>query len=257
MLLIGLLSVLSAAEAPPALNLFLQDFARKREHIVVLEARFSQENITPDDITEAEGDLLFVHPRRIVFRYMEVGITYLVDDTVVYEHDAENEQVRMHDMKDEPALEALFLGFRSDIGQLLKTHEIRLFDPGDERPGTIGLELTPKPAADDEEAEAVLFERARLFLRLKDYVPVYVHLAIDKESENTLEFHDIKVNPEIAPGRTQLDLPEGTRIIDSDENVKEAGPDGARIPEAIEPKYPQSDVEQPAEAAAGAGKADS
>ncbi|MFA6240636.1 MAG: outer membrane lipoprotein carrier protein LolA [Candidatus Hydrogenedentales bacterium] len=237
-------------EVPPVVA-FLADFAQKRDHIQSLTARFFQENVTPDETTPSSGEIIYIKPRRIMFRYADPEVTYLIDGLRVYEYDAQLEQVQVYDLGDDPQAEALFLGFDSDTTRLQQAYDVALVDPEKPDLGKHGLELTPKQKPKQEDAEPVtpLFNKVRLTLRDGDYLPSYIHVFNDNDSEVRISVTNVEVNPALDPKQTQLDLPEGTRIIQNEQDVETVGPGGKRIPEIaqtdIAPTAPASTETKP------------
>jgi hypothetical protein len=140
-------------------------------------------------------------------------------------------------------MEALFLGFASDTSKLRKAYSIEFFEPAGAEGVAKGLELRPKPrpeqpATPDREAvadeeQSHFFERARLFLREADYLPVRIRTDVDHESQVDLRIVDLKLNATDEPSILQVELPEGTKIIRNEELVETVGAGGKRIPETV------------------------
>ncbi|MBX7258130.1 MAG: outer membrane lipoprotein carrier protein LolA [Candidatus Hydrogenedentes bacterium] len=228
-----------AEEAKPAVApvaAFLAEFAEKREHIQGLTARFLQENVTEDETTPSTGEIVYAKPRRILFRYADPSVTYLIEGLRVYEYDEQLEQVQIFDLGDDPQAEALFLGFDSDTTRLKEAYEIALGEPEKPDCGKKGLELTPrlKPDAGQSDTVTPLFNKVRLTLREGDYLPCFIHVFNDDDSEVRISVSDISVNSTATPMPVELLLPEGTRIIENEESVKTVGPGGMRIPEGLQ-----------------------
>ena len=136
MLSIALL-IAGCAALPESVDAFLDELARQRQDVVSLEASFVMENRTPDESLQSVGRLLFVRPRRIVFRIlnpdtMDPVHEILIDHSRVFEHDHELEQIQIYDRGKDPDMEALFAAFESDPTELRQAYQLDLFDPGDE-----------------------------------------------------------------------------------------------------------------------------
>ena len=216
-----------------ALDRFLAEFVGKRDAIKYLKAPFSQVNTTPDERVSSSGRLVYAKPRRIVFRYEtpEPSVC-LIDGLRVFEYDVSLKQVQIFTLEDDPETEGLYLGFESDLTRLQEAYEMELFTPGAEFPDTTGLVLRPKPRSGHDKAG--LFERVHLYLRNKDLLPVRIYIVNDPESQVDIRIHDCVVNGPVDPRDTQLDLPEGVRIVEDDVVVETVGAQGKRIPEAID-----------------------
>lgn len=239
-----MLSVCMAFAATQPLDAFWADFAQKRDQVVVLEAKFTQTNTSVDEEEVSKGTLVYAKPRRIVFSYEtpEKSVC-LIDGLRVYEYDVEFKQVQIFNLEDDAETEALYLGFESDIARLTKAYDVEMMEPGDAFPNTKCIVLKPKPREDNS---APLFERVHLYLRDKDYLPVRIYIVNDEDSSVDIEIKDIAVNKPLEPAATQLDLPEGVRIIEDDVFVEQVGPEGKRTPDSVVPKLPASEA-KPAE----------
>ena len=77
-----LLWTVFAAVEPENVDAFLEELSARRDAIRVVQARIERENVTTDGVFEARGTMLFVHPKRIVFRYDESSETDLLIDAL-------------------------------------------------------------------------------------------------------------------------------------------------------------------------------
>ncbi len=226
----------AASTTAPTVDEFFADFAKKREPIERLEARFVQDTVTPDETTRTIGYIVYQKPRRIMLRYLDPEVTYLVDGNRVYQYNVELEQVQVYDLDDDPQLEALFLGFDSDTNRLRDAYSIELFDPDPSTCGEEGLRLLPLPAepsgaaGSTDESVAPLFQEIALYLRGDDLLPCRIHVINDAESNVEISVDDFKINDAAGDAAARIDLPEGTMIIENEENVEQVGPGGKWIP---------------------------
>jgi outer membrane lipoprotein-sorting protein len=230
-LILVLAAAPASAESGPApsaeFDRFFADYAQKREGIHVLEARFEQKTIYPDEILTTEGDLIYARPRRIVFRTEDPERTTLVDGQRVYEYEPEIKQAAIYDIGDNPQADIFFFGFDNDTEALRKSYDVRLVTFPDETRGSKGLLIKPKP----ESAAEARFVEVTLYLRDADYLPYRIRIVNDEESQVIVDITGLEVNGKIDPARTQLPLAEGTRIIDNDVPIETVGAGGKRIPE--------------------------
>jgi outer membrane lipoprotein-sorting protein len=222
-----------------ALAEFLQEFSERRGDVQNVQAVFVQNEISPDDIVKSEGMLVYVSPRRILFRYADPAIVYLIDALRVYEYDAEFEQVQAFDLKNDPEAEALFLGFGGDPERLREAYDLSLSDAEPGACGTRVLTLTPRspdtedvPQEDlyDDAIASSLFIEARLTLSGDDMLPCRIEIINDSENRVIIDVLKYSVNEPIEPGADRLELPEGTRIIENEELTETVGPEGAVLP---------------------------
>jgi len=238
--MIGMILALVAAavgEASPEFDAFFADFAEKRDRVNVLEARFSQMNVTPEETIHSQGAIVYVKPRRIVFRYdePEPGMTYLIDGVKAYEYEPDIRQLQGYDLEDNRETEIFFLGFDNNAEGLRKAYDVALFEPENKEQGARGILLRPKK----REKDGGFFEEVSLYLRDQDYFPYRIHVVNDAESSVVIEISDFTFNGPLDPAKTQIALPEGTRIIVNDELVEKVGPGGTSVPE---PATPASDT---------------
>lgn len=239
--------------AAPELDLeaFFKVFDERRAGVHALSADFVQENVTPDETSEATGAILYARPRRIIFRYDSEESPYalLLDGLRVYEYEADLGELKVVDLEDDPQMEALFLGFETDVERLREAYDISTFDPADEPGAAFGLVLRPRMNEEDaaEEGAEPLFERVRLWLRDKDYLPIKIQIVNDRETQSVMRIENLEVNPALTPEMTQLEIAPDTKIIENEEFVETVGAEGAHVPEALLP--PPADPAAPVESA--------
>ncbi|MFO7975332.1 MAG: outer membrane lipoprotein carrier protein LolA [Candidatus Hydrogenedentota bacterium] len=229
-----LLAALAAAVEveTESMDAFLEELAARRDAIHVVRADIHRENTTPDGIFEAQGAMVYARPRRIVFRYEDPVVTdLLIDDRRIYRYDEDMEQLLVDDLDDDPATEALYLGFEKDFGRLREAFELSFFIPETKEGAVKGLLLKPRKEANgDETGPAAVFEAVYLYLREEDYLPTRVVVVNDEESRVELRMSDYEVNCPIEPEETQFRVPEGTMIVENQEAYEEAPPGGLLLP---------------------------
>lgn len=217
-----------AYEDPGAL---LDAIAKRRAPVSSLKARFIMDNTTPAERRRTEGELLYVAPRRLVFRLFDpegaLTTAYVFDDETVYEYDVELEQMQRSTEIAPADIEALFAAFESDPDEVRALYETSLFDPGDmSARAAHGLLLRPKPREDGQP----LFERVRIYLTGDSLLPVKLHVVNSAESEVMIVFGPFEVNGAVAAEETQLALPEGTMVIEDGEPMGEVEEAVRRVP---------------------------
>ena len=237
--LIAVVALLSQPADP--VDEFLTMLAERRKDVHVLEAQFLMENIMPDETARSVGTLLYVRPRRVVFRILDPEsatdeLVILIDQSRVYEYDVELEQVQVYDRDSAADMEALFAAFESDPDDMREAYDVELFEPGPDNPkARHGFVLRPK---ENEDPQPRLFERARLFLRGDDLLPTKIHIVNDAESQVILEFDNCHVNRAIDPAATQLHIPKGVTVVENEQIVTKVGRKGMHVPEPIVPRIP-------------------
>jgi outer membrane lipoprotein-sorting protein len=225
-----LLSALGAAEAPDSLDEFFERYAKQRDGVRVLEARFSQKNLLPgEDISGTQGTLFYARPRRIVLRTDDPETVTLVDGDKYYEYDAEFKQLVIYSLESEATADVFFLAFDQDTASLRKNYLVDMLRRDDPR-GHDGILIRPKR----EEGSTPPFEEVSVFLRESDMLPYEVRIAHDADSQVFFYISEYVVNGDTAPEKSQLVLPEGTKVIENDVVIETVGTGGKRIPQAID-----------------------
>ncbi len=229
---------LSALAAPdPSFEQFFADFAKKRDGITTLEAHFVQKSIVPDETLSTDGDLVYSKPRRIVFKTEEPNRITLVEDKRVMEYEEELRQLVMFDLEDNARADVFFLGFDNDTESLRKSYDVSLFTSSDDKRGTRGLLLKPKP----KENEEPLFVEVKLYLRDEDYLPYRIHVVNDKDSQVDIDVREYKVNVKLEPAALQVAVPEGTKVVENDTVLETVGPGGKVFPDTAKAAAPKAE----------------
>jgi len=241
----ALVVLLAAAvvSAPESIDALQKELASRRAHIGVVEARFTHEHVTPDDVLRSTGSVLYVRPRRVIFRWeMPDEMTYVADGTELYEYDPLLEQLRILDLAGDPEAEALFFGFEDDLSRLRKAYDLELIKPGDVPGASVGLQLRPKPREDDaEDAPPPLFEWVKLYLRSKDLLPCRVEILNNTDSHVVMCFADVRAKATIDdPKRTELHVPAGTTVVHDEERSETVGEGGKIVLKALDPWIPKT-----------------
>jgi len=200
----------------------LDTFARQRDDIQTLQARFIQQTITPDETIESSGTIVYTSPKRIIFRYEDLEIDYMIDAQNAYEYDAELEQVLIYDIAGRPEAAAFFMGFENNADQLQEAYHVKVLSARDTDVHAFALELIPKA----NEAEDSLFERVVLQIRHGDFLPTVIHITNDAESSVTFHVQDFVLNETLPKNISSLFVPAGTDVIVNDaiaDPVEEGG----------------------------------
>jgi len=235
MIWMTLILAVSIGENDAAFDAFFADFAQKRDGIYALEARFSQQDISKEETLDSKGSIVYIKPRRIIFRYEQtdaLGPTYLIDDQKAYEYEPDIQQLQIYDLKDNPQTEIFFLGFDNDTESLKKAYNIERFTAKEPDPGAHGIILRPK---NKDEAS---FREVDLYLRDEDYLPYRIHIIHENDTQVDIRVKDFQINKGIEPTRTQIKLAEGTKIFEDDTFVEKVGTGGKLTPEPVEPEIP-------------------
>lgn len=218
--------------ADPAVAV-LEDLAAQRAGITTLTASFELANQSGADVTEDTGTFVFQAPERLVFALDnpdagtgEYDMVYLLDGGRFYEHDLVTQQVQVYDYDDGSRMGVLMTAFRRDITRLTEQFEVSVFDPGDyEGEASIGLLLEPKQSKEEPP-----FQRARLYLRKEDSLPVMVYVLHNSQSEMFIQFSEYTKNEPLAPYQAQIAAPKDTVIIENEETFETVGEDLRYLP---------------------------
>ncbi|MEX2016605.1 MAG: outer membrane lipoprotein carrier protein LolA [Candidatus Hydrogenedentales bacterium] len=214
------------AQAPDELDKFVQSFSEKRDDIVSLRAPFTQRTVTPEEILTSHGEVVYMRPKRLLFRYTEPEQVYMLENLRAYEYDPELRQLQIFDLEEQPQTAALFLGFEEDIARLRDAYDLRLLIAADSDT-PVAFEIVPKP--DDADAEAY-FERVIVYLRPQDYLPEELHIINSAESQTIIRFEDYRINEQMDETDVQLYAAPGTDVIVNEEFIERVEEPGKRFP---------------------------
>ena len=223
----------------PAFDRFFEEFVEKRGQIATLQAEFTQQTIMPDEIIETKGRLLYIQPRRLIFLTEDPKQSILLDAKTGYLYEEDAEQVTIFDLVDAAEMELFFLPFENNPEQLRERYSLTLFEITDEAQGKRGLMLEPLAKPDAEEDAEKTFERIRLYLRDKDFLPFRIEVVNPDETRVVIDVPDYQVNQPLLPEATQLKLLPGTDIFEGDVFLEQAGDEGILLPEPIIVKLPE------------------
>lgn len=228
--------IAAAGQATPAE--FFDEFTARRDATEALLASFVQTTITPDETVVSRGSLVYTKPKRLIFRYEDPPLEYMIDGLRVYEYDPDIEQIQIFDLEDRPESEAFYLGFESNVERLQEAYEVRVLPTDDATRHALGVEFTPKPRDDGEDP---YFQRVVIQLAKGDLLPSTILIVNDEESSTSFSVTQYNLNPDLPESASHVSVPEGTTIVD-DTGLTEAGPGGASFPPATTPA-PQGQVE--------------
>lgn len=220
--------VAQVQEPSPEAEAFLSAYSAERDGLETLQARFVQWTYTPDEDIKSEGTVTYVRPKRIIFRYDDPPLSYMIDGTHAYEYDEELEQILVYDIEGQPEAEAFFMGMESDIGEIRKAYQIHVLPPDDAIDGAHAVRLTPHPNDDLEP----LFEHVTLQLRKQDYLPTQILIRNDEDSRVEYTLTGFEKNGELAEDTSQILVKEGSDIVINDVALDRAGPEGHYFPDA-------------------------
>ena len=223
---------IAAAETPPSFDAFFADFAKKRDGVHVLEARFAQTNVSSEETIESSGTVVYVKPRRIVFRYEkpDAGVTYLIHGRKAYEYEPDIKQLQIYSLEDNPRTEVFFLGFDDNTDSLRAAYDVDVFESSEDKAqGSRGIAIRPKKSEDVIPAKAGIQE-VKLFLRDADYLPYHIHIKNDDDSQVDIRITDYAINSKLEPAKTRIALPEGIKVIEDDQVLETVGVGGKSVP---------------------------
>jgi outer membrane lipoprotein-sorting protein len=100
-----------------------------------------------------------------------------------------------------------FFGLGQVSSELEKFYDIRLEDPGADMTGTYSLVLDPKKRRVKKRMESV-----RFWVDRETYLPVQVEYRDQKGNTRVIEFHHMQVNPILAAGLYNLNLPSDVTV---------------------------------------------
>lgn len=227
---------------PDSVDAFYKEFALRRADINTLRANYTERTVTPEEVFESEGTLVYAKPRRIVRRMAPPeNTTLIVDDRRVYQYEPEIKQLVIYRLDDDPRANLLFLGFDSDMESLREAYQVSLFSVEEQASGKKGILIQPKEG--DTEA---WFKEVNLYLDDKDYLPYRIRMVNEDNSQVIIEVRDLKKNPELDPSESQAMIAEGTKVIEDDRVLETVAAGGKVVPGNAEPSAPSAAPATPA-----------
>jgi hypothetical protein len=114
-----------------------------------------------------------------------------------------------------------FLGLGQGSAELLKFYDIRLEAPTAEGDGPV-LVLEPKKRRARKRVADV-----RLELDPQSYLPVSVVYRAKDGGSRSIDFADVRINPDLAAGLYEMKLPDGVKMTSGFSGLPEFGPEGS------------------------------
>jgi outer membrane lipoprotein-sorting protein len=225
----GIAFMFSAAAQDPAPDVqeVFRLFSEERDEVRSMQARFTQVTMSEEDEIESTGTVVYVNPKRIIFRYDDPPVTYMIDQSDAYEYDEELEQLLVYDIQGQPEAEAFFLGLESDTKSVQDAYDMRLLKPKDPERDAFALELIPKLKEDQES----IFQKVTLQLGKEDYLPRRIEIINSEEAHVVFELTDFVLNEALARNRSHLFVPENTDVVINDEMLDPVSAEGHFYPE--------------------------
>ena len=227
MLMAGIALASLGQQPVPDAQEVLRLLSEGREQLTTLEADFKQVTMTDDEDIKSTGTITYVKPKRIIFRYAEPPIEYMIDKNHAYEFDAELEQILIFNIEGRPEAEAFFLGLESNTELLQKSYTIRALPPENAEREAAALELIPKPIEDQEP----ICEKVTLQLRKVDYLPTKIDIINDESSNVTFTITNFKRNIDLPKERSHVFVPELTDVVLNDDAIEVVGETGTFFPD--------------------------
>jgi outer membrane lipoprotein-sorting protein len=227
MVLAGLALAFFGQQPVPETDDVLRLLSERRASLTSLQAEFTQLTITSDEDISSTGTLTYVKPKRIIFRYAEPPIEYMIDQNYAYEYDAELEQILVFDIEGRTESEAFFLGLESNLDVLKKTYTIKALPPLNPTRDVVALELVPIPKEDEEP----FFEKVTLQLRKEDYLPVQIDIINGESSSVNFTIKNFTINEALPNEQSHVFVPELTDVILNDKPVEVTDEKGAYFPD--------------------------
>lgn len=222
------LALASFGQQPiPDADEVLRVLSERRESLSTMQAEFSQLTVTSDEDIASMGTLTYVKPKRIIFRYAEPPIEYMIDRNHAYEYDAELEQMLIFDIEGLPEAEAFFLGLESNIDALKESYVIKTLAPGNTERNAVAIELIPIPV----DGEEPVFEKVTMQLRKEDYLPVQIDIVNSESSSVQFTIKNFKLNETLPKELSHVFVPDLTDVILNDDPFEVTGEQGAYFPD--------------------------
>ncbi|MBI2425634.1 MAG: outer membrane lipoprotein carrier protein LolA [Candidatus Hydrogenedentes bacterium] len=228
MIIASILTLAPLFTASAVSDEFLNEFMKKRAAIQVVTGSFNQRSTVGEDVEETPGTVLFAAPHRIRLHTTTPDLTVMLDNKRVFEYEPGIQQLRIFDLDDSPESAIFFLSFNNDLNELDKAYDITLEENVESPQGSRAMHLRPKTSDPDQ----AFFKSVAVYIRDDTFLPWRVIIQHDDESKVELEFTEYTLNPALDVKDTQMEIAEGTRVIDNDVVTIDAVPAGGlRMPE--------------------------
>jgi outer membrane lipoprotein-sorting protein len=204
-------------------------FSEGRGDIESMQARFTQMTMTPEEDIESTGSIVYVSPKRIIFRYDDPPIAYMIDESNFYEYDEELEQFSSYDIQGRPEAEAFFLGLSNNTEKVKESYDLELLPAENPETDAFSLQLVPIPV----EGEESIFEKVTLQLRKGDFLPAKVHIVNGEDSQVFFSLEGFVLNEDLPRDLSHVFVPEDTDLLIDDVALDPVGPGGRYLPKVI------------------------
>lgn len=222
------LALTSLGQQPlPDAQEVLRLLGEHRTELTTMQATFKQITMTEEDDTTSTGTIVYVKPKRIIFRYDDPPVEYMIDKKHAYEYDAELEQIMIFNIEGRPEAEAFFLGLESDTELLKKSYTIKALAPENPERDAVALQLLPIPKEDIEP----IFAKITLQLRKNDYLPTKIDIINNETSSVIFTITNFKLNESLPKNRSHIFTPDLTDLVLNDEVLDAVGEAGAFFPD--------------------------
>jgi len=159
----------------------------------------------------SNGTFLYSHPTRIKWEYSdpEPQVFLITEDHFVAYYPARKkaEEVPLGKLAGRRVFRVFGIGQTAE--DLKKFFDISLGDPGAE-PGTFLMVLTPKRRRVKDRLQLV-----RFWVDEKTYLPRQLEYVETDGDSTTLTFSDVRVNPEIAEARFNVEIPKDVQVTNT------------------------------------------
>jgi outer membrane lipoprotein-sorting protein len=207
---VGTSSSQDAETRPLSLPELLQKFNERQQAVQSLTATFTERkdlSLLAKPVV-SNGTFLYAKPARIKWEYSlpEPRVFLITEDRFVayYPNQKRAEEVPLSKLAGRRVFRVFGIGQTSE--DLQKFFEISQAEPGDERDCYL-LILTPKRRRVKDRLQLV-----RFWVDAKTYLPRKLQYLESDGDSTLLSFANIRLNPEIAEGRFNVDIPKDVQI---------------------------------------------
>lgn len=211
---------------------FWTAYQSRRANISAMRASFVQTtHIEGEADEEDRGAVLFVEPSRLILRFADPEIAYLVDKETAYVYDRELAQVQVGSLREVPETDALFVGFGKNMTRLEEVFTVTVVEASsDSIDSSHAVTLIPR-ARDDDAESAPLFRKAVVQLSRDSYLPLRIDIDVDADVSTTYRFDPPELNPALGEDETQIALHKGDKIVVEGDFVEKVETERRLIPE--------------------------
>ncbi len=225
----------AAADAPdsssasgasdPALKELLAGFDRVQGTIRTLSAEFVETTTSPllKEPIQAKGRFYLTKPSSVLWEYTEPEVMrFAIANNQYVGYFPQRKRAEKSDVHRWSERIFRIFGLGQTSTELGNFYVIRTEKPAPEDSGTLLLVLEPKKRRVRKHIELV-----RFWVNATTYLPVKIELSGKDGYVRVIQFHDVQVNPDLAAGLYQIEIPPDVKVTSGTTGLETVRPQGS------------------------------